>query len=212
MKKAAVLMLLLPAALNARTITLTAEDCDQMAVLSSKAPRLSWAAVLGAESVYNTETQLHLFPEKALLMRFDLRKIPPDQRITKAELTLPVDYLGGGNANITVRRLLADWGTGVCHTYRRTYPERIEWNQAGGRGAATDRSNKDSAVFRVEKVGEYTVDLTEDMELWYTNAAPNRGWILIIENSSGVIYTSSPYSPHDHGGKRWKLQITFEPK
>jgi hypothetical protein len=47
--------------------------------------------------------------------------------------------------------------------------------------------------------------------VWYTGASANRGWILITENT-GVIYTPSPYGPHQGGPKRWKLQITFEPQ
>jgi hypothetical protein len=56
------------------------------------------------------------------------------------------------------------------------------------------------------------VDVTEDVELWYTNAVSNRGWILAIENQSGPFYSPSPYSPRYNSGKRWKLQITFEPQ
>ena len=187
-----------------------------MAVICAKAPRSSWAVMNVGEGVYHTEALLLFTKDKALLMRFDLSVIPKDQRITKAELTLPIDYLGGGKFDVTVRRLVADWGTGVCHTYRRTYPEKIAWTQAGGLGGGTDRHNKDSAAFHFEpaksKLGEHTVDITEDIELWYTGAVANRGWILAIENGDGAFYSSSPYSPQYGGGKRWKLQITFEPK
>ena len=205
-----VALVLVPLA-GARTITLTAEDCDKMAVLSAKVPRLGWAAIQANTGVYSAENSLQLFPDMALLMRFSLQPIPKNQRITKAEFTMPTDYVAG-KPDLSVRRLVADWGIGVCHLYRQTYPQKIEWAQPGGRGAATDRHNKDSALFRIEKVGDHTVDVTEDVELWYTNAVPNRGWILAIENQSGPFYSPSPYSPRYNSGKRWKLQITFEPQ
>ena len=204
-------VLLSAAPLHARTITLTAEDCDQMAVISAKVPRLGWAAIQAGTNAYSSESSMQMFPEMALLMRFPLTAIPKDHRITKAELIMPVDYVAGA-PQVSVRRLVADWGIGVCHQYRKTHPEKVEWTQAGGRGASTDRHNKDSAMYRIEKVGDHTVDVTEDIELWYTKAVPNRGWILMIENNTGPFYSPSPYAPHHNTGKRWKLQITFEPQ
>jgi hypothetical protein len=208
---AGVLLLLIAAPVSARTITLTVEDCDQMAVLSAKAPRLGWAAYLAAATTYTSENSLQMFPDMALLMRFPLTAIPKGQRITKAELIVPVDYVAGA-PQLSVRRLVADWGIGVCHQYRRTHPEKVEWTQPGARGASTDRHNKDSAVLRIEKVGDYTADVTEDIELWYTKAVANRGWIMVIENQTGPFYSPSPYTPHYPTTKRWKLQITFEPQ
>jgi hypothetical protein len=205
-----VLLLSAPIA-HARTITLTAEDCDQMAVISARLPRLGFAAVQIGDKTYNAEAQLQLQPDSALLIRFPLTAIPKDQRITKAEFTVPVVYVAG-KPDLSIRRLVADWGVGVCHLYRRTYPDKVEWAQPGGRGASTDRHNKDTALLRIEKVGEHTTDVTEDVELWYTNAAPNRGWICMIENQSGPFYSPSPYAPRAGGGKRWKLQVTFEPQ
>src|SRR5205823_9279866 len=105
-------------ALAARTITLTGEDCDAIAVTSAKTPRASWASMLSAPGVLNAEGQVQLYWDMAILMRFPVEKaIPKDQRITKAELTLEANYLAGSLTEIHVRRLLAEWGTGVCHQY-----------------------------------------------------------------------------------------------
>ena len=197
-------------AAHARTITLTGDDSDQMAIISAKVPRASWAAMLAAAKVYNTESQVHFYNDMAILIRFPLTAIPKGQRITKAELTIASDYVAG-KPEIQVRRMLAEWGTGVCHQYRLTHPKKIEWAQPGGRGAATDRAAKPTAVFRFEKASEQTVDVTEDVELWYTGAAANRGWIL-TEETAGAAYLAAPYSPHHNNGKRWKLQITYEPQ
>ena len=198
--------------LSARTITLTAVDCDKMAVISAKTPRLGWACLMVNNGAYYAETQVQLYNDMAILMQFSLAKIPKDQRITKAEFTMPVNYLAGTKCEVSVRRLLADWGNGVCHQYRRTTPEKVEWAKPGGRGASTDRHNKDTGVFVIEKVGDFTIDVTEDVELWYTSAAPNRGWILTIETASGPVYTASPNGPLTGGSKSWKLNITYEPR
>ncbi len=195
---------------HARTITLAAEDLDQMAVLSARMPRLGWAPFQAGQGVYTPHGQMQLYPDMTVLMRYSLTKVPKDQRITKAELFLPVDYVAG-KPEVSVRRVVAEWGIGVCHLYRRTYPDRVEWAQPGARGAATDRHGKDTAVFRFEKTGDHAADVTEDVELWYTGGAPNRGWVLAIENGSGPFYTPSAYPPGPPG-KRWKLQITFEPQ
>ena len=207
------LFLVIVEALSARTITLTGEDLDEMAVLSAKTPRQSWASMLSATGVNNAEGSVLFFSDMAILLRFPVDQvIPKGQRITKAELSLEAYYLGGTLSEIHVRRLLAEWGTGVCHQYRMTYPKKIEWTQAGGRGGGTDRANKDTGVFKIPKVGEYTVDVTEDIDLWYTGGAVNRGWILAIEQNTGPVYLYAPYGPHDGASKKWKLQITFEPR
>lgn len=197
---------------QARTITLTAEDCNQMAAISALAPRLSWALSQQHPGVFYTQPQIYWNSNIALLMRFPIAEtIPKGQRVTKAELSIHPTYVAG-LASIHVRRVVAEWGPGVCHQYRMTYPKKVEWAQSGGRGAATDRTDKDSAVYKIAKIGgEFTVDLTEDIELWYTGGVPNRGWIFVM-NEGSHVYLPSPYAPQGGGGKQWKLQITFEPQ
>lgn len=205
------LISLMTAPLQARTIKLTAEDCDEMAAISALAPRLSW--VMGpTPAIFKTQPALFWEGRIALLMRFPVKDyIPRDQRVTKADLTIAPSYLLG-KPEIHVRRILAEWGTGVCHQYRMTHPQKLEWTQPGGRGNSTDRASKDSAVFKLAKTGEHTVDVTEDIELWYTGAAANRGWIFTLEPLGYHTYVPSPYSPRQGGAKLWKLQITFEPQ
>jgi hypothetical protein len=204
-------LLALTAELPARTIGLTAEDCDEMAAISAGAPRLSWT--MGPNpGVHLTHPTLYWTSSIALLMRFPIKDhIPKGQRVTKAELSITPTYIAGP-AEAHVRRILAEWGVGVSHKYRMTHPQKLEWAQPGCRGGATDRAAKDSAVFKFLKIAETTADVTEDIELWYTGAAANRGWILTLEPDGTAIYAASPYSPHTLGGKQWKLQITFEPR
>jgi hypothetical protein len=199
--------LLCAATATARTITLTAEDADQMAVIDARAPRLSWAAVRPDVGVFNATPQLQLYDKMAVLIHFPLDRIPRGQRILKAELTIKVEYVDQA-PKLSVRRLLAEWGSGVCHLYRMTFPAKVPWGEPGGRGSA-DRVDKATAVFPVKAIGTFTVDVTEDIELWYTGGAANRGWILSAEGGYSA-YLPSPYSPTTAGAREWKLQITYE--
>ena len=209
---AALTVLLLAAPASARTITLTAEDCDQIAVICAKAPRLSWAVTQNAAGTFDTIPQLQMFGhlQQAVLIRFPVEQIPRNQRVTKAELTLQVTHVDQ-KARLRVRRLQAEWGAGVCHEYRMAYPQKLEWSQPGAQGSPADRAAKDTAVLEIGAVGEYTLDVTEDVELWYTGATANRGWIMNMENAY-ALYLPSPYCPPSGSGKQWKLRITFEPQ
>jgi hypothetical protein len=182
-----------------------------MAALSANAPRLSWAGFHPNPHAYTPTNSLQMFSHVSLLMRFPLDRIPADQRITRAELSIQPTYIAGKPA-VHVRRLLAEWGTGVCHQYRSVHPMRVEWATPGARGAGTDRAARDTGVFQMDKVGAYVIDVTADIDLWHTGAAVNRGWLLCMDEPGGVAYFASPYCPTSHGGRSWKLQITFEPR
>ncbi|HZZ82520.1 MAG TPA: hypothetical protein VFE62_28735 [Gemmataceae bacterium] len=204
-------VLLVIGAVQARTISLTAEDADEMACIASFAPRLSWVMAPANVQAQNTQPTLYWYNSMSLLMRFPIKDLVPEkQRITKAELMIAPTYVAG-TPQVHVRRLLAEWGPGVCHDYRMTFPKKVEWSQPGAKGNA-DRNNKATAVFKFAKVGEQSADVTEDIELWYTGGAPNRGWLLTLEPEGHVGYFYSPYTPQTAGAKSWKLQITFEPQ
>src|SRR5436190_8762839 len=82
--------------LPARTIALTAEDCDEMAAISSLAPRLSWV-MWYSEGVFQTQPIFYWQSKITLLMRFPIQDfIPKGQRITKAELSIHTNYVAGG--------------------------------------------------------------------------------------------------------------------
>ena len=80
---------------------------------------------------------------------------------------------------------------------RGTEPLPIVWLEPG-------------AVIRSAASGEKTVNVTEDVELWYSGAAANYGWQLILGERDGQLYLSSPLVAK--GRKTWKLQITYEPE
>jgi hypothetical protein len=197
-----------PAA-QARTIVITDADCEHIAAISADAPRLSWAGTVSAAADFGNY-YIDLTPKQSFLIRYPLDRIPPGQRITKAEWTVPIiqAYPATG-VRMQVRRLLADWGPGVCHLYRRTRPERVEWDTPGAQRGGADRVAEPTDTAVAHNAGEITFNVTEDVELWYGGAAANHGWILTAEDADLFLRMSSPFwgSP-----KGWKLRITFEPE
>jgi hypothetical protein len=206
---AAFVLLLGVAPLSARTIVLTDEDCDDMAVISEDAPNLSWAMYESSTSVYSTYV-VQLTSKRAVLVRYPLDKIPKGQRITSAEWVVPVSYLAG-TPHWQLRRVLVDWGIGVCHKYRQTYPKKVKWSKPGARGISSDRALKPTAKVKLTEVKDVAFNVTEDVELWYSGGTANNGWILTEEND-GIIQMPGPLSPWVSGKGRWKLRITYEPK
>ena len=133
------------------------------------------------EILYQTE-RMDFGPGMAIILRFSLDSIPKGQRIQKAELTWMCGCVAG-RTKMQVHRLLADWGPGVSHQYYRQFPTKMPWSQPGGRGAS-DRVTKPTAQVLLVPPKENTVEVTQDVELWYTGSAPNRGWILSLENDA----------------------------
>ncbi len=207
----AVLVLLPGGRLAARTIVLTAEDCDQMAIIAEEAPRLSWAAYEPGPGIYST-FMFTLRGKRALLIRYPLDKIPKGQAVTNAELVVPINYFAGA-PRLQVRRLLADWGFGVCHEYRTVRPKKLKWTKPGARGVLSDVALKPTATFQVTEPKPRTVNVTGDVELWYSGQAANRGWIISDDSDGSYTQMASPLSPWSPDGKTgWKLRITYEPK
>ncbi|MBI2438402.1 MAG: hypothetical protein HYV36_06280 [Lentisphaerae bacterium] len=200
------LTMALPAA--ARTVIIDANEADQMAVISAVAPRMSWAACETSSAVYTTSS-IDLVPGRSFLIRFALNQIPSGQRITFAELILPVQSCTGTDPRFYLWRVLAEWGAGVSHLYRRTSPGKVEWAVPGARGLSADRSTRPSAVVRVKASGEQVINVTNDLELWHIGAAPNFGWLITIEDPALFIRFASPAW---NALADWKLRITYEPE
>lgn len=195
--------------LPAKTIVLTDADCELMAAISAEAPRMSWAAVLNGTAEYGNH-QIDLTPKTSILMRYPLEKIPPGQRITKAEWVIPYAQVSPPTGvKIQVRRILQEWGPGVSHQYRMTRPKKLEWHTPGAMGLGQDRAVKATASASLKGAGEHTFNVTEDVELWYSGAVPNYGWQLATDEQMAWFRTQSPFW---NGPKLWKLRITYEPK
>ena len=205
----ALLLVLAPAPLFARTLVLTDADCDAMAAICADSPRMSWAGSLYAETEYSNHT-IDFTPRHAFLIRFPIEQIPKGQRITKAEWIVPYTLVSpAGGVRLQVRRLLVSWGVGVSHIHRQTRPEKLAWHTPGARGLGQDRAAKATTMVTFRGMGEQTLNVTEDVELWYSGVAPNHGWILTAEDQDAFIRAPSPFWGAPKG---WKLRITYEPE
>lgn len=194
---------------SAKTIVITDADCELMGVISADAPRMSWAAVVNATAEYGNH-YIDLTPKSAFLIRYPLEKIPPGQRITKAEWVVPyTQHSPPTGVRVQVRRILKEWGAGVSHQYRMIRPQKLEWHTPGATGLGQDRAVKATAAATVKGSGEHTFNVTEDVELWYSGAAPNYGWLLTTDEAMGWFRTNSPFWSSPKG---WKLRITYEPQ
>lgn len=205
----AAVCVLVSAAASARTIELTDLDCEQMAAIGPQAPRSSWVAYESGVGEFST-IYFDLVAERSFLIRYPLDRIPAGQRITRAEWVLPVVLTSpAGERRLNVRRIVGAWGPGVCHQFRTQRPKPIPWALPGAAGISTDRANQPSAVVRISGAGEQVVNVTEDVELWYTGAVENHGWILSVDDPTGLIRL---YSPCYSGRGMYKLRITYEPE
>jgi hypothetical protein len=200
---------LLTSPLAARTIELSDLDCDRMGVISPQAPRSSWAMTEIGPGEFSSML-LDLRAERAFLVRFPLARIPEGQRIARAEWIVPVDLISTvGEVKLHVRRLLGPWGPGVSHDFRTQRPKPVAWSQPGAKGVSTDRASQPSAMVTVPGPGELTINVTEDVELWYTGVAENQGWIVTVEDPAALVRLSSPLWV---GQGKYKLRITYEPE
>jgi hypothetical protein len=193
---------------SGRTIVLTDEDCERMAFIQAAFPLWSWGGYDIATNLQSTG-QLYLYPERAFLIRFPLERIPPGQRVVKAELTFVTVLQTGGEQRLNVRRVLAPWGPGVCWRYRSQRPKKEEWARPGGRAAGIDRAAKPTVVLRTTEAGEKTINVTDDVELWYTGTAANHGWMFTMDDPDVVIALASPMWANRGS---WKLRVTYEPE
>lgn len=223
---AAFIIIAAPAPLTARTVVVGIERCDRAAVIHAEAPRLSWAGHRHTRHQGDSQpehdsfvtTQVAIDQHSALLMRFDLDHLPADQRIVHAELIVPVRRTTGNQPRFYTWRILAAWGPGVSHKHRevrfnreeQTY-EKLPWARPGARGIASDRSARPSEIVRVPEDGATvkTLNVTEDVELWYDGRAPNHGWLFTVEDPESAIFMESPIYQY---ADRWALRITYEPR
>lgn len=201
--------LALCATVSARTIELTDFDCDRIAVISPQMPLSGWAASEVAAGQFSSSL-LDLQGDRVFLIRFPLDRIPAGQRIVRAEWIVPIDLIAGAaTTKLHVRRVLGPWGVGACYDYRMRRPKPVPWKQPGAKGIAADRAAQPTAVVNVVDPGEYTINVTEDVELWNTGAAENQGWLVTCEDPAGLVRLASPLWT---GQGRYKLRVTYEPE
>jgi hypothetical protein len=202
------LLLLAAGSAGARTVILEGTAIDRAAAINEDAPRLGWAAHSSKPGVFDTGN-LMIDSRTAFLLRFDLSSIPKGQRISRAELIVPVGNGWGADLRFYLWRVSAEWGRGVSWQYRTTRPKTNEWAKAGGRAPGVDRALRPSAVTAVPRWGDCLVNVTEDVELWYSGLAPAWGWLFTVEDPGAALLLASPLW---QGITQWKLKITYEPE
>ena len=193
----------------AKTIIVTDIDCDRMAFIQAQAPLWGWGGYEANVGVQST-SQFYMNNTRAFLICYPLDRIPKGQRIINAELSFTSGIQSAGEQRLNLRRIRADWGAGVCWKYRTTQPNKVPWTEPGGRGPGTDRAAKATAVIRSAMPGAKVVNVTNDVELWYSGAVPNHGWMLAIEDPDVIVVLPSPV--WDTGRGKWQLKVTFEPE
>ncbi|MEO6052504.1 MAG: hypothetical protein ABIP97_00685 [Chthoniobacterales bacterium] len=200
------LLLFVCSAAFGRTIALQFDDCDLMAAIVEEGPRHSWASSNWSTPIFST---ISITPgiKRSFLIRFPLDKIPKGQHIVYAEWTLN-PHVVVPNSRLFIWRLLVDWGAGVNYNYRMLRPKPLAWTVPGARGNSSDRGTKPSAIIRMSQPGEQIVNVTEDVELWYTGAAPNYGWLICLEDTDSYVRMLSPLYENR---LNWELRVTYEP-
>jgi hypothetical protein len=195
-------LLLLPQAFS-RTVVLKPEALDAFAALSESHPINGWAC-FHYDGVHYISSVPGVNPTTSLLLRYSLDQIPKGMRITHAEFTIAHNV---SSSRVHVWRLLGEWGLGVCHQFRMTHPAKLEWSLPGARGKSTDRATHPTASGKFVDGQLLTVNVTPDVELWYTGASPNRGWLLTFE--SGALLHSPTHDGHRF---KWQVRVTYEPE
>jgi hypothetical protein len=197
--------------LSARTLYFSELDMVGVAVISSDAPELSWAAVSMGSGTYTLE-KVSLSLSSTLLIRFPIEAIPEGYRIVRAELSIPViDVPAGKDPILIVRRMQGDWGMGVNYNYRMQHPEKVLWEEAGAKGTVKDRSASPSAVAKIGGAGHYRVVVTQDVDMWYTGSVPNYGWSVSLEESNARVNLATCWTAGTRFSRSWQLIVTYEP-
>ncbi|MEO6054412.1 MAG: hypothetical protein ABIP97_10395, partial [Chthoniobacterales bacterium] len=88
-------------------------------------------------------------------------------------------------------------------------PKQLLWALPGARGNSIDRATKASSIVEPQDAGEQVINLTEDVELWYSGAAPNYGWQVASEDSVAYFLLSIPVEELPNN---WELRVTYEPQ
>lgn len=202
-------LVLMPCPAQARTIILDGTAFKRAAFLSEAAPRHSWAMYERKGGMFDTGA-VAVTQNRALLIEFPFEKIPAGQRIAHAELVVHVAAYSGSEPRFYLWRMINDWGAGACWDYRTTWPKPVPWIKPGGRGQSSDRATRPTVVHRLLAAQDNTLNVTEDVALWYTGAAKNHGWMITVEDPGVYVQlvppTDTAYMPY------WKLRITYEPE
>jgi hypothetical protein len=157
------------------------------------------------------------------VIAFDLTSIPANATITAASLSLTVSKIGPapGPGNISLYKLLRDWGEGLSNagspggqgapsqtgdaTWIHTFYNTGFWTTPGG-----DFSPTVSATTLVPGLGTFTWSSSgtiADVQSWVSNPATNFGWIVIGDEVTAA--SAAQLRSRESGTSPPRLNITY---
>jgi hypothetical protein len=158
------------------------------------------------------------------VLRFDLSAIPASATVVSAQLTLQLTKSKRNTYNVTVSRLLEDWGEGTSESIGgggaqaapgdATWTQRFfepsptrNWSTPGGSFVGAPSASRTVS----HATGPYTWDgagLQADVQAWVRNSSSNFGWIVQGEPSPTAKAFGSRESPNPD--MRPVLSVTWE--
>lgn len=159
------------------------------------------------------------------LLSFDMAaNIPEGSVIQSVTLTLYLSMTRAGDEELTLHRVLANWGEGTTDapdpegqggdatpgsaTWIHTFFDTSSWTNQGG-----DFSDVVSATQSVGANGFYTWGSTDEMvadvQSWLDNPGENDGWILIGNESTGQTVKRFDTKENPDAENRPVLTVTY---
>jgi glucose/arabinose dehydrogenase len=156
------------------------------------------------------------------LFAFNAASLPNGALVNSASLTLNMDKTSTGAFNLSMFRLLEDWGEGASDagdpggqgvpaepgdaTWVNRFHPSTPWTTVGGRFAGTA-----SATTSVNAVGPYTWSsntLATEIQAWRDNPLVNFGWILVGDETVNST-KRFPSGENSTGAVRPKLTVNY---
>jgi hypothetical protein len=220
------MILLLPAAICADTITLVS---SRDTTLYKDLPNNSNGA--GQGLFVGTTGQAD--PRRALI-GFDIaNNLPAGSIITAVQLTLVLDQAASGDTRarpIELHRLLANWGegttgqgmpgpksgrgfptpsNGTTATWTNRFHNTTPWANAGGDFVATASGSTLVGSARQAYAWDSTPMMLSDVQAWLDDPASNFGWLLLGDESATATARRFDTREFPNSNLRPALKITF---
>ena len=166
------------------------------------------------------------------LVRFNVSGIPAGSTINSVTLTLYMSRTIAGNENVSLHRVLADWGEGASNAGgQEGDPTSAELNDATWRYRFYDPNDPGSAPQWVTLGGDYvgtasattvvgnsngsytwsTASMAGDVSSWVNNSSSNFGWILIGNETTQPTAKRFNSRTSSNTSRRPQLSVNFTP-
>lgn len=149
-------------------------------------------------------------------------RVPTDATVTGAELNLNLSRTTAGAVEVTVHRLLADWGEGASDassnegggapaaegdaTWLHRFFDDATWETPGGDFEATP-----SASTMVTALGSYAWGdadgMVADVQAWLDDPSANFGWL--IKGEEGSNRTAKRFDSNDNAEEDLRPVLTI---